>query len=35
VPEALLPVELRDRNPGGVQRLVDDRWSEGDIGGNP
>jgi 2,5-dioxopentanoate dehydrogenase len=35
VPEALLPVELRDRNPGGVQRLVDDRWSESDIGGNP
>jgi NADP-dependent aldehyde dehydrogenase len=35
VPGALLPVELRDRNPGGVQRLVDDRWSEGDIGGSP
>ncbi|MGC1547560.1 MAG: aldehyde dehydrogenase family protein [Rhodanobacter sp.] len=32
VPEALLPVELRDRNPGGVQRLIDGRWSDGDIG---
>jgi NADP-dependent aldehyde dehydrogenase len=35
VPEALLPVELRDRNPGGVQRLIDGRWSDGDIGGQP
>ena len=32
VPEALLPAELRDRNPGGVQRLIDGRWSEADIG---
>ncbi|GGA33876.1 aldehyde dehydrogenase family protein [Dyella nitratireducens] len=32
VPEALLPVELRNRNPGGVQRLVDGRWTDGDIG---
>jgi len=32
VPEALLPAELRNRNPGGVQRLVDGRWTDGDIG---
>lgn len=32
VPDALLPVELRDRNPGGVQRWVDGRWSTADIG---
>jgi NADP-dependent aldehyde dehydrogenase len=32
VPEALLPVELRDRNPGGVQRLINGRWSDSDIG---
>ena len=31
VPEALLPVELRNRNPGGVQRLVDGRWTDGDL----
>ena len=32
VPETLLPAELRNRNPGGVQRLVDGRWTDGDIG---
>jgi alpha-ketoglutaric semialdehyde dehydrogenase len=32
VPDALLPVELRNRNPGGVQRLVDGRWMDGDVG---
>lgn len=32
VPDALLPVELRDRNPGGVQRLIDGQWSTGDVG---
>ncbi|MBD8874009.1 aldehyde dehydrogenase family protein [Rhodanobacter sp. DHB23] len=32
VPDALLPVELRNRNPGGVQRLVDGQWSTADIG---
>ncbi|MFC3650409.1 aldehyde dehydrogenase (NADP(+)) [Dyella humi] len=31
VPEALLPAELRNRNPGGVQRLVDGRWTDGDV----
>jgi len=31
VPEALLPTELRNRNPGGVQRLVDGRWTDGDL----
>jgi NADP-dependent aldehyde dehydrogenase len=31
VPEPLLPAELRNRNPGGVQRLVDGRWTDGDI----
>lgn len=32
VPEALLPTELRDRNPGGVQRRIDGRWNDVDIG---
>jgi NADP-dependent aldehyde dehydrogenase len=32
VPDALLPAELRNRNPGGVQRLVDGRWTDGDVG---
>lgn len=32
VPDALLPVELRNRNPYGLQRRVDGRWSDGDIG---
>ncbi|MBE1161880.1 aldehyde dehydrogenase family protein [Dyella acidiphila] len=31
VPDALLPPELRDRNPGGVQRLIDGHWSDRDI----
>ena len=31
VPENLLPAELRNRNPGGVQRLVDGRWTDGDV----
>ena len=31
VPEGLLPAELRNRNPGGVQRLVDGRWIDGDV----
>ncbi|RUL76795.1 aldehyde dehydrogenase family protein [Dyella choica] len=31
VPDPLLPAELRDRNPGGVQRLVDGHWTDGDI----
>ncbi|MCD0280251.1 aldehyde dehydrogenase family protein [Xanthomonas melonis] len=32
VPDALLPVELRQRNPGGVARLVDGHWSTADVG---
>ena len=32
VPEHLLPPELRDRNPGDVQRLIDGQWRDGDIG---
>lgn len=32
VPDALLPVELRDGNPGGVQRQIDGHWSGGDVG---
>lgn len=32
VPDALLPVELRDANPGGVQRLVDGAWTTANIG---
>lgn len=31
VPETLLPTELRDRNPGGVQRLIDGNWTDGDV----
>ena len=31
VPEALLPPELRNRNPGVAQRLVDGRWTDGDL----
>ncbi|WDS36324.1 aldehyde dehydrogenase family protein [Pseudoxanthomonas sp.] len=33
IPDALLPVELRDANPGGVQRSVDGTWTTADIGG--
>jgi alpha-ketoglutaric semialdehyde dehydrogenase len=32
VPDALLPVELRDRNVAGIQRRVDGLWTERDIG---
>ncbi|MBN6149724.1 aldehyde dehydrogenase family protein [Xanthomonas sp. AmX2] len=32
VPDALLPELLRDRNPGGVQRLIDGVWSTADVG---
>ncbi|QOC21966.1 aldehyde dehydrogenase family protein [Wenzhouxiangella sp. AB-CW3] len=31
VADDLLPVELRDRNPGGVQRLIDGHWTTADI----
>ncbi|WP_329740876.1 aldehyde dehydrogenase (NADP(+)) [Dyella sp. A6] len=31
VPDPLLPAELRDRNPGGVPRLVDGHWSDADL----
>lgn len=33
VPESLLPPELRNRNPGGVQRCIDGQWSDADIDG--
>lgn len=32
VPDALLPVELRDRNPGNVQRTIDGVTSVSDVG---
>ncbi|WP_368564016.1 aldehyde dehydrogenase family protein [Pseudoxanthomonas sp. UTMC 1351] len=32
VPDALLPRELHDRNPGGVPRLVDGEWTTADVG---
>ncbi|WP_349781796.1 aldehyde dehydrogenase family protein [Xanthomonas arboricola] len=32
VPDALLPADLRQRNPGGVARLVDGQWSTADLG---
>jgi len=32
VPDALLPPELRDANPGGVQRLIDGYWTAADVG---
>ncbi|NYF18841.1 NADP-dependent aldehyde dehydrogenase [Xanthomonas sp. JAI131] len=31
LPDALLPELLRDRNPGGVQRLIDGQWSVADV----
>lgn len=31
VPDALLPMELRDANPGGVQRLIDGQWTSADV----
>lgn len=35
VPDALLPPELRDRNPGGMQRLIDGQWRNDDVGPQP
>ena len=35
VPDALLPPELRDRNPGGLLRWIDQRWTTDDIGTTP
>lgn len=35
VPDALLPPELRDHNPGGVPRLVDGEWTTADLGASP
>jgi 2,5-dioxopentanoate dehydrogenase len=35
VSDALLPPELRDRNPGSVQRLVDGEWSCADLEPQP
>jgi len=32
VPDALLPPELRDRNPGGLLRCIDRQWTTADIG---
>lgn len=32
VPDALLPTELRDHNPGGVQRCIDGQWTVADVG---
>lgn len=32
LPDALLPTELRDRNPGGIARCIDGRWRHDDIG---
>ncbi len=31
VPDALLPAELRDRNPGGVPRCIDGTWTDADV----
>jgi NADP-dependent aldehyde dehydrogenase len=31
VREPRLPAELRDRNPGGVWRLIDGQWTKGDV----
>ncbi|MFT3791982.1 MAG: aldehyde dehydrogenase family protein [Rudaea sp.] len=31
VPAHLLPADLRDANPGGVQRLIDGRWTTDDV----
>ena len=35
VPDPLLPAELQDRNPGGVQRSIDERWTPADVGVSP
>lgn len=32
VPAALLPSDLRNANPGGMQRLIDGRWTTDDVG---
>ncbi len=32
VPDALLPAELRDANPGGVMRRIDGQWTTADVG---
>jgi len=32
VPDARLPAPLRNRNPGGIQRLIDGRWTDADVG---
>lgn len=34
VPDALLPPELRDTNPGNVQRLIDGVWTAQSVGGS-
>jgi NADP-dependent aldehyde dehydrogenase len=31
VADALLPAELRDRNPDGIARLVDGQWRNDDV----
>ncbi|ALN93486.1 aldehyde dehydrogenase family protein [Lysobacter gummosus] len=35
IEESLLPAELRDRNPGGIARCIDGRWTTDDIGAKP
>ncbi|MGN7918509.1 aldehyde dehydrogenase (NADP(+)) [Lysobacter sp. 22409] len=35
VRDELLPLELRDRNPGGIARQVDGRWTYDDLGAAP
>jgi len=32
VPDARLPALLRDRNPGGIARQIDGRWTDADVG---
>jgi NADP-dependent aldehyde dehydrogenase len=32
VPDARLPALLRDRNPGGIARRIDGRWTDADVG---
>ena len=34
VPDAMLPPELRDANPGSLQRLIDGKWTTESVGGS-
>jgi NADP-dependent aldehyde dehydrogenase len=31
IPDALLPIDLRDTNPGSIQRLIDGCWTTAEV----